>query len=167
MFLCLSFEVSQLRRLRKGDEIYVSVDKTSQGGLIEVGGVHRRKTCRHFVVRDHVQTGRYAEPSLPSVPFRMLVFTESNECRVNLSSGSKILANLVRGGKFKISPLSRSQDQISIIGGLSLQYSQATELRVPSKLIRDGDLRERQPSCFVLPSWGSLGFLPLTLPGIF
>lgn len=104
MFLSLSFEVSQLRRLRKGVEIYVTVDKTSSGGLIEVGGGHRREACRHSVVSDHVQTGRYAEPSLPSVPFGMLVFTELNECRVNLSSGSKILANLVRGGKFKMSP---------------------------------------------------------------
>lgn len=119
------------------------------------------------MISDHVQTGRYAEPSLPSVPFRMLVFTESNECRVNLSSGSKTLANLVRGGKLEMSPLSRSQDQISIIGGLSLHYSQATELRVPSRLIRDGDLRERQPSFFALPSGSSLDFLSRTWPGIF
>lgn len=66
-----------------------------------------------------------------------------------------------------MSPLSGSPDQISLIGGLSLHRSQATEVRVPSRLIiRDGDLRQRQPSFFVVPSWGSMGFLPHTLPGI-
>lgn len=117
------------------------------------------------MISDHVQTGRYAEPSLPSVPFRMLVFTESNECRVNLSSGSKILANLVRGGKFKLSPLSRSQDQISIIGGLSLHYSQATELRVPSRLIRDGDLKRKTTFLFCTPVVGLWGLLATYLAG--
>lgn len=115
--------------------------------------------------------GGYAEPSLPSVRFRMLVTTEWDECRVNLARYdrrvSKTLANLVRGINFKMSPLSRSKDQISLIGGLSLQHSQATELRVPSKLIRDGDTKQRQPSFFVLTSWGSLGSSPRNLPEIF
>lgn len=44
---------------------------------------------------------------MPSLPFKMLVATELNECRVNLSrsdrSQPKTLAGLVRGGSFKMS----------------------------------------------------------------
>lgn len=81
---------------------------------------------RHLVasVHVHMQTGRYAEPSLPSAPFAVLVTPESGEYRADLAtfdrrSVSKTLADLVRGRVFKLNPLPSSQDQISLIGGLS------------------------------------------------
>lgn len=94
-----------LRRLRKDVELYVTlVDLPAQAH--RSSGIHLRLplSLRDLAI---CRQGRCAEPSLPSVPFKMLVATESNECRVNLSgsdkSESKTLASLVRGGSFKMS----------------------------------------------------------------
>lgn len=61
----------------------------------------------------HMQTGRYAEPSVPSGPVAVLVTPESGEYRDDLApfdrrSVSKTLANLVKGIKLKLSPDSSS-----------------------------------------------------------
>jgi hypothetical protein len=73
MFMFLSFDSLHVRRLCTFFFCLVTDQKTSLIDAGEVGDI----SCRHFVVSVHMQTGRYAEPSLPSVPFVVLDSTES------------------------------------------------------------------------------------------